>query len=118
MILVARQRDLAADGGIVMEGRDIGTVVFPHADVKIYLDASAEERARRRARDPAHHGGPEKVADVATLLTERDRLDTTRAASPLYAAADAVVIDTTGKKVDEVVDEVMEIVKRRLEARG
>ena len=59
-ILVARQRDLAADGGIVMEGRDIGTVVFPHADVKIYLDASAEERARRRAHDPAHHGGPRK----------------------------------------------------------
>jgi cytidylate kinase len=116
-ILVARQRDLATDGGIVMEGRDIGTVVFPHADVKIYLDASAEERARRRAHDPAHHGGPEKVADVATLLTERDRLDTTRAASPLYAAADAVVIDTTGKKVAEVVDEVMAIVKRRLKVR-
>jgi cytidylate kinase len=114
-ILVARQRDLAADGGIVMEGRDIGTVVFPHADVKIYLDASAEERARRRAHDPAHHGGPETVADVATLLTERDRLDTTRAASPLYAAADAVVIDTTGKKVEEVVEEVLLIVRRTLE---
>jgi cytidylate kinase len=117
-ILVKRQRDLATDGGIVMEGRDIGTVVFPHAEVKIYLDASAEERARRRAHDPAHHGGPEKVADVATLLTERDRLDTTRAASPLYAAADAVVIDTTGKKVEEVVEEVMEIVKTKLEGLG
>jgi cytidylate kinase len=117
-ILVARQRQLAANGGIVMEGRDIGTVVFPQADVKIYLDASAEERARRRAHDPAHHGGPEKVADVATLLTERDRLDTTRAASPLYAAADAVVVDTTGKQVDVVVGEVMEIVNKRLEARG
>lgn len=113
-ILVARQRDLAADGGTVMEGRDIGTVVFPHADVKIYLDASPEERARRRTHDPAHHGGPEKVADVATLLTERDRLDTTRAASPLYAAADAVVIDTTGKKVEEVVEEVMDIVRAKL----
>jgi cytidylate kinase len=113
-LLVARQRELAADGGIVMEGRDIGTVVFPQADVKIYLDASAEERARRRAHDPAHHGGPEKVADVATLLTERDRLDITRAASPLYAAADAVVVDTTGKQVDEVVAEVMEIVREKL----
>src|SRR6478672_4577721 len=113
-ILVARQRELAADGGIVMEGRDIGTVVFPHADVKLYLDASAEERARRRAHDPAHHGGPEKVADVATLLTERDRLDTTRAASPLYAAADAIVIDTTDKIIEEVVAEVMEIVRGRL----
>jgi len=113
-VLVARQRELAADGGIVMEGRDIGTVVFPQAEVKIYLDASAEERARRRAHDPAHHGGPEKVADVATLLTERDRLDTTRAASPLYAAADAVVVDTTGKQVDEVVAEVMAIVRDKL----
>jgi cytidylate kinase len=114
-ILVARQRELAANGGIVMEGRDIGTVVFPHADVKLYLDASAEERARRRAHDPAHHGGPEKVSDVATLLTERDRLDSTRAASPLYAAPDAIVIDTTGKIIEEVVAEVMEIVREKLE---
>ena len=114
-ILVARQRALGAGGGIVMEGRDIGTVVFPDADVKLYLDASAEERARRRAHDPAHHGGPDKVSDVATLLTERDRLDTTRAASPLYAAADAIAIDTTGKRIEEVVADVMAIVKRRLE---
>jgi cytidylate kinase len=113
-ILVARQRELAVNGGIVMEGRDIGTVVFPHADVKLYLDASAEERARRRAHDPAHHGGPEKVSDVATLLTERDRLDSTRAASPLYAAADAIVIDTTGKKVEAVVAEVMAIVREKI----
>ena len=112
--LVARQRELGVGGGIVMEGRDIGTVVFPDADVKLYLDASAEERARRRAHDPAHHGGPEKVSDVATLLTERDRLDTTRAASPLYAAADAMVIDTTGKRVEEVVAEVMTIVSGKL----
>lgn len=113
-ILVARQRELASDGGIVMEGRDIGTVVFPQADVKLYLDASADERARRRAHDPAHHGGPEKVSDVATLLTERDRLDSTRAASPLYAAADAMVIDTTGKQIEEVVAEVMAIVRHKL----
>jgi cytidylate kinase len=113
-VLVARQRELAANGGIVMEGRDIGTVVFPHADVKLYLDASADERARRRAHDPAHHGGPEKVSDVATLLTERDRLDSTRAASPLYAAADAIVIDTTDKIIEEVVAEVMEIVRGKL----
>src|SRR5437899_12591266 len=106
-ILVPRHRELCAGGGIVMEGRDIGTVVFPDADVKLYLDASAEERARRRAHDPAHHGGPERVSDVATLLTERDRLDTTRAASPLYAAGDAIVIDTTGKRVEQVVEEVM-----------
>jgi cytidylate kinase len=111
--LVARQREMGAPGGIVMEGRDIGTVVFPAADVKIYLDASPEERARRRASDPAHSSGPVTVSEVATALTERDRLDSTRAASPLYAAGDAVVIDTTGKPVGGVVDEVMSLVYLR-----
>src|SRR5439155_7289974 len=109
--LVEDQRALGAAGGIVMEGRDIGTVVFPAADVKIYLDASPDERARRRAEDPAHSGGPARVAEVATMLTERDEQDRTRAASPLYAAEDAVVIDTTGKSVQDVVGEVMDIVK-------
>jgi CMP/dCMP kinase len=112
-VLVERQRQLGVDGGIVMEGRDIGTVVFPHADVKIYLDASAEERARRRANDPAHSGGPSAVADVATLLTARDELDRTRAASPLYAADDAVVIDTTAKPIEAVVKEVLAVVGAR-----
>src|SRR4051812_44291815 len=117
-VLVARQRELGAAGGIVMEGRDIGTVVFPQADVKIYLDASPEERARRRANDPAHSGGPAAVADVATLLTERDRSDRTRATSPLYPAADALVVDTTGKSVGEVVNEVMAAIRGRLDARS
>jgi len=112
-ILVDRQRDMGAGGGIVMEGRDIGTVVFPDADVKLYLDASAEERARRRANDPAH-SGPAAVADVATLLRERDRSDTTRAASPLHAALDAIVIDTTGEPIDHVVAQVMSIVRAKL----
>ena len=103
-VLVDRQRALGAGGGIVMEGRDIGTVVFPNADVKVYLDASAEERARRRAVDPAHTGVPAAVSEVATLLTERDQQDRTRAASPLLVAKDAVVVDTTGKSVDEVVE--------------
>ena len=111
-ILVAVQRAMGAGGAIVMEGRDIGTVVFPQADVKIYLDAAPEERARRRALDPAHSGGPAAVSEVKTLLTERDRSDTTRAVSPLYAAADAVVVDTTGKPVEEVVREVLAIVGR------
>jgi len=115
-ILVARQRALGAGGGIVMEGRDIGTVVFPQADVKIYLDASEEERARRRASDPAHSGGPAAVAEVKTLLKERDRLDTTRTMSPLYAAPDAVLIDTTGKGVDEVVEEVLGLIREKLRA--
>ncbi len=117
--LVGRQRAMGADGGIVMEGRDIGTVVFPGADVKIYLDASPEERARRRALDPAHSGGPTAVAEVATALTARDELDRTRSASPLYAAPDASVIDTTGKAVTQVVAEVLAVVKSKgLEVRG
>src|SRR5947199_1006590 len=113
-VLVGRQREMGEVGGVVMEGRDIGTVVFPQADVKIYLDASAEERARRRAQDPAHSGGPATVADVATLLTERDRLDSTRKASPLLVASDALIVDTTAKSVGEVVEEVIQAVERRL----
>jgi cytidylate kinase len=115
--LVREQRKMGKGGAIVMEGRDIGTVVFPQADVKIYLDASPEERARRRASDPAHTGGPAAVSEVATLLTERDRSDRTRTASPLYAAPDAVVIDTTGKSITDVVEEVLFIVRGRVGAR-
>ena len=111
-VLVARQRAAGADGGIVMEGRDIGTVVFPDADVKIYLDASPEERARRRANDPAHRTPAGRVlTEVATALAERDRSDSTRAVSPLAAAPDAVHIDTTGLSVEAVVDRVMTVVQ-------
>jgi cytidylate kinase len=114
-VLVARQRALGANGGIVMEGRDIGTVVFPQADVKIYLDASAEERARRRALDPAHSRAA-TVAEVESALNERDRSDRTREVSPLYVAPDAVLVDTTGRPVPVVVGEVMEVVQSRLTA--
>jgi cytidylate kinase len=113
--LVALQRELGADGGIVMEGRDIGTVVFPQADVKIYLDASAEERARRRALDPAH-GRAASIDEVALALNERDRSDRTRDVSPLYVASDAVLVDTTGRPVLAVVAEVMDVVQSRLTA--
>jgi cytidylate kinase len=111
-LLVARQRALAREGGIVMEGRDIGTVVFPDADVKIYLDASPEERARRRAADPAHGGRGEALATVASALADRDRIDSTRAVSPLMIAPDAVVVDTTGVPVPEVVARVRAIIER------
>ena len=112
-ILVERQRLMGEGGGVVMEGRDIGTVVFPHADVKIYLDAAPEERARRRATDPAH-SGPLAVAEVATALTARDELDRTRKASPLMVADDAVRVDTTGKSVAVVVGEVLAVIRSRL----
>ena len=111
-VLVERQRAFGQGGGIVMEGRDIGTVVFPHADLKIYLDASPDERARRRAHDPAHSGGPTVVAEVERSLTARDESDRTRTASPLYAADDAVRVDTTGRSIDEVVAEVLSYVER------
>jgi len=112
--LIARQRALGGQGGVVMEGRDIGTVVFPAADVKVFLDASPEERARRRATDPAHTSGRGAAAipDVATALAERDRLDRTRQTSPLVQAADAVVIDTTGLSIGDAVERVLEVVGR------
>jgi cytidylate kinase len=109
-LFVVRQRALGREGGIVMEGRDIGTVVFPDADVKIYLDASPEERARRRAADPAHGGRGEALATVASAMADRDRIDSTRAASPLMIAPDAVVVDTSGLAVPDVVAKVMAII--------
>jgi CMP/dCMP kinase len=117
-VLVERQRRMGVEGGIVMEGRDIGTVVFPDADVKLYLDASPEERARRRASDPAHTGVPAAVSEVATLLTQRDEIDRTRSVSPLYAAPDALHVDTTGKSVDRVVEDVLRIVNAKGMADG
>jgi cytidylate kinase len=113
-VLVARQRRLGEQGGVVMEGRDIGTVVFPNADLKIYLDASAEERARRRLHDPAHSGGQAGEAAVAASIQARDRSDTTRTVSPLTMAADAVLIDTTGVAIPEVVARVMKLVEEKV----
>ena len=113
-VLVARQQDIGRAGGVVMEGRDIGTVVFPDADVKIYLDASPEERARRRATDPAHRSSTgAALSEVATALAERDRSDSTRAASPLSMAPDAILIETTGIGIESVVERVMAIVEER-----
>jgi cytidylate kinase len=112
--LVSRQRAIAAEGGVVMEGRDIGTVVFPDAAVKIFLDASPEERARRRAHDPAHSSSQtQALADIAQAMQRRDDADRTRTASPLIVAPDAVVIDTTSMPIAEVVDRVLLAVANR-----
>ncbi len=108
-LLVARQRAYGA-GGVVMEGRDIGTVVFPDADVKIYLDASAEERARRRTADAGHSGGASGAAEVARAMAERDKADSTRAVAPLTLAPDAVYVDTTTLSINDVVERVMALV--------
>ena len=107
-VMAAKQRELLADGDWVAEGRDIGTVVAPDAELKVFLTASPEERARRRAA--------ELGADVQSVLAEqaiRDERDSTRAASPLRPAPDAVEVDTSGKSADEVVDEIARLVASR-----
>jgi cytidylate kinase len=112
--LVARQRAIAEPDGVVMEGRDIGTVVFPNADVKIYLDASPEERARRRAHDSAHSSSQtQALADIAQAMQRRDENDRTREASPLSVATDAITIDTTNLPIQQVVERVLVIVSAK-----
>lgn len=106
--LVKRQRELGLGASIVMEGRDIGTIVFPEADVKIFLDALSEERAERRAREldlPAEIVAPE--------MEQRDRRDRTRAEAPLVQAPDAIYVDTTGMSLDEVESALLKIIRER-----
>jgi cytidylate kinase len=118
-VLVERQRAYGETGGVVMEGRDIGSVVFPDAEVKVYLDASPEERARRRALDPAHAASREmrgSVQGVADALAARDEADRTRSVSPLTIPAGAVYVDTTGLSIDAVVGRVMALIEHRQNA--
>jgi cytidylate kinase len=99
--MVARQREMGAPGGFIMEGRDIGTKVFPDAEVKIFLDAAPEVRGDRRFRQKPEGGLPTEA--VIAELRERDRRDRTRIASPLVPASDAVIIDSTNMAIDEVI---------------
>ena len=112
-VLVGEQRRIAGEGPIVMVGRDIGTVVLPDAEMKVYLIASVESRARRRYLERAPDGADafERILDE---LTRRDRLDSTRAVSPLRPASDAVIIDTEGLDLDQVVDAVATLARQRL----
>src|SRR5256714_2253185 len=112
--MVKRQRELGASGA-VMNGRDIGTVVFPNADVKFFLDAAIEERAERRLAEEREHNPAATYEQTLADITERDRRDTTRADSPLVAAEDAIVIDSTGMPIDEVFQKMMAIVHERTE---
>jgi len=107
--LVELQRNMAADGGVVMEGRDIGTVVFPHAEVKIFLTATAEERARRRVEQMREMGIQADPAKIAAEMRERDLRDSSRADSPLQQAPDAVLLDTDGMSVEQVIDAIIAI---------
>jgi cytidylate kinase len=110
--MVARQREMGEGGGVVMEGRDIGTKVFPDADLKIFLDADPVVREQRRMEQQKVKG--EVAAGLAAELRERDRRDRTRSVSPLVAAGDAVLIDSTKMTEDEVVGRVEEMVKGKL----
>jgi CMP/dCMP kinase len=112
--LVGLQRELAAGpGSVVVEGRDIGTVVLPDADVKIFLTASAEERARRRNEQNVASGFTDDYESVLADVKRRDHLDSTRAVSPLRAADDAVVVDTSDMSESEVIAHLVELVKQR-----
>lgn len=112
-VLVAGQREFAAKAGdVVAEGRDQGTVVFPDADVKFFLDADPEVRARRRQLELEERGQVRSYRDVLREITERDRRDATRDVSPLKAAADAVVVDTTDMMIEQMVDSLAAEVER------
>jgi len=113
LAMVARQRELAQGSDVVVEGRDIGTVVFPDAALKVYLTASAEERARRRVGDSERGGSPVKQDTVHAALLRRDEIDSNREHSPLSVADDAVVLDTTDLALEQVVDRIEELVCQR-----
>ena len=111
--LVRLQRQMSAGGGVVMDGRDIGTVVLPEADVKVFLTASPEERARRRYRELVARGDRVTYGEVLEAIQRRDRVDSSREHSPLVKAEDAVEIDTTGRSVGQVVDEILALCARK-----
>jgi cytidylate kinase len=111
--LVQRQREMGEGGGAVMEGRDIGTVVFPHAEVKFYLDALPEERARRRFRELTEKGLKVGFQEILQEVVTRDQNDMSRDVSPLRKADDAVLIDSTHRSVDEVVEEMVRWVRTK-----
>jgi len=113
-VLVELQRSLALEGGVVLEGRDIGTVVLPDAEVKIFLVADVAERAKRRQRDLANAGISVDDEQIQQELIERDRKDSSRAASPLKKADDAIVIDTTNLTIDEQVEKIFNYVQMRI----
>jgi cytidylate kinase len=112
--LVEKQRALGARTSVIMEGRDIGTVVFPDADVKIFLDADPQERVSRRVRDFRDQGEAVPPEAIAAQIRERDQRDRTRAEAPLTQAPDAIYIDSTGLTLDRVEEEILKVVRARL----
>ena len=115
-ILVKMQRALGAKGDCVLDGRDIGTVVFPDAQKKFFIDASIEERTRRRFKELKGLSQNVSQEDVALDLTNRDKIDSTRKASPLRKASDAIYIDTTNLSIEQVVDKMLEFIRLQSQA--
>lgn len=110
--LLQRQRDFQQFPGLVADGRDMGTVVFPEAPVKVYMTASAEERAERRYRQLKDKGEDVKIATLLSEIQERDARDTGRATAPLKPADDALMLDTTGLGIEEVLAQVLQLVEK------
>jgi cytidylate kinase len=111
--VVEALREMSQDGGVVMDGRDIGTKVFPDAHVKLFLDASLDERARRRAEEERARGRTVTIEQTRSEMEERDRRDRERAATPLVIAEDAILIDTSNTPLEVVIERVLEIVRAR-----
>jgi cytidylate kinase len=114
--LVRKQREMGRRGGVVLEGRDIGTVVFPDADVKFYLDAEIGVRGRRRFDELAHKGIKVEFKETLEEVVQRDHNDMHRALSPLKKADDAVCIDSTHRSAEEVVEEMIRVIKERVKS--
>ena len=109
-ILVAKQRELGAAGGLVMDGRDIGTVVLPEADLKIFMRASAEERARRRYNEAVAQGKPAQLNEILAAILERDKQDQEKPISPMVPAPDAIIIDTDNLSIDDVLAQLERLI--------
>lgn len=112
--MTKRQQQIGQNGGVVMDGRDIGTHVLPHAEVKIFLLASVEERAKRRHLENLEKGHPSDLEKLKQEIADRDKRDSEREVAPLKKASDAVEIDTTSKTIDEVVEDILTIVRERI----
>lgn len=112
-LLVSLQRKISKNKNVVMDGRDVGTVIFPSANVKFYITASVEERADRRYKELKQKGYEAEFNDIKLQIEKRDHIDSTRSDSPLKAASDAIIIDTTGKGIEEVLEEVISNLKAK-----
>ncbi len=113
-IMVDLQHDMAARGGVVMDGRDIGTAVLPQAELKVFMSATVEERARRRFEDNNKRGIESSIEQLQQEIALRDKMDSEREASPLVQAEDAIFLDTTTLSIDEAADAILKLASERM----